>query len=105
MDAEVRRLVWERCGGYCEVCGLGLSEDSFDFHHRKLKSRGGKDSAPNGLACHHFCHLVTVHNHPRISAEKGWMVSKYDDELAVPISLGGSQFLLTADGKYQEIAP
>ena len=44
--APLREKVLTRCGGYCELCGFGLN-DTFALHHRKLRSRGGKDTLDN----------------------------------------------------------
>jgi hypothetical protein len=49
---HLRELVLARCKAYCEKCGLGLTED-FALHHRKLRSRGGKDTVDNLIALHH----------------------------------------------------
>ena len=41
MNKEIVETVLLRANGYCEVCGLVLTD--YALHHRKLKSRGGKD--------------------------------------------------------------
>ena len=43
MDKKIAETVLARAKGYCEACGL--PGDDFALHHRKLKSRGGKDEA------------------------------------------------------------
>jgi len=102
LDKKVRYIVGTRAEGKCEFCGLPLDEENWDFHHRKLKSRGGKDTPENGIACHHFCHLVKIHNHPKISRENGFMVVAQDNPLEVPIFLYGAiKTFLTADGNYR----
>ena len=46
---RVRRLIVARSGGVCEGCGHA---DATEMHHRKYKSRGGKDTPSNAL---HLC--------------------------------------------------
>ena len=105
MDKEVRELVWQRSKGYCETCGIPLDPENWDFHHRKLRKHGGEDSPENGLALHHHCHLVKVHNHPKISYSMGWMVPSFDDPAKAPLHLFGKIIvMLTADGKYEKTA-
>jgi len=55
VDKKVVAIVEERAGGYCEVCGLP-AQPSMALHHRKLRSRGGKDTASNLIRVHHGCH-------------------------------------------------
>ena len=95
MDKLVRNLVWERCQGLCEFCGLPLQEDSFDFHHRQLVTK--IDLPSNGIAVHSFCHIQTpysIHQNPQTARERGFIIAgwvKVKDFSAVPLSLyGGS---------------
>ena len=104
MDKVVRNLVWERSKGLCEYCGLPLDEEAWDFHHRKLRSHGGKDSAENGVALHHFCHLVKIHNHPKTSYANGFMVKSTGNPREEKLALYGSIWVyLEAQGTYREV--
>jgi hypothetical protein len=100
---ELRERVLMRCGGYCEKCGGGL-EESFALHHRKLKSRGGKDTIDNLLALHHQCHNLgtnSVHLNVKIAEENGWIISAYKNPSECPVTLGDKSIVtLSEEGTY-----
>lgn len=97
-------LVIARAAGYCEVCGLPGSE-SMALHHRKLKSRGGKDTAANLIWIHHACHNLgtdSIHLNPAKAEQKGYMVGSWADPEETPIALPDGNFaLLFDDGNYK----
>jgi hypothetical protein len=99
-------LVIQRAGGYCETCGRPAAE-SMALHHRKLKSRGGKDSASNLIYVHHECHNLgteSIHLRPAYAADKGWMVSSWADPENTPMHLpDGRIVLLQNDGKITDL--
>lgn len=100
----LRALVWARARGYCEKCG-GSLPSSWALHHRKLRSRGGKDSVENFLALHHGCHNLatdSVHNNPADSMKKGYMVSTWAEPSECPVTLpSGDIVILTTEGTYK----
>lgn len=100
---EARAIVYFRCKGFCEKCGGQLPE-SWALHHRKLKSRGGKDSVSNFVALHHGCHNLdtdSVHFNPADSLQKGLMVSSWEDPEKCSLTLpDGSIVTLTEEGLY-----
>jgi hypothetical protein len=102
----LRETLWLRCNGYCERCGLRL-DNSWAMHHRKLKSRGGKDEITNVLALHHHCHNLgthSVHLAPDLATKQGYLVASWDDSKEVVVTLGdGSKVLLTDDGTYKHL--
>lgn len=102
--SDLRDLVYSRCKGYCEKCGLRLSE-SWALHHRKLRSRGGKDEVSNLVALHHGCHNFdtdSVHFNPAHSRDKGLMVSSWQEPSECPLTLpSGDIVILTQEGTYQ----
>lgn len=106
MDQRLRDLAYARSGGYCESCGTPVDPNNWAFHHRKLKSRGGKDTIENALVLHHHCHNVSfgsVHQNPTDATRRGLMVSSWDDPATTPVTLdGGRVVLLLADGTYLE---
>jgi hypothetical protein len=51
MDKKVVKIVQDRAGNYCEVCGSSALP-SMALHHRKLKSRGGQDTPSNLIQIH-----------------------------------------------------
>lgn len=95
-------LVTQRAGGYCEKCGRPAS-DSMALHHRKLRSRGGKDSVCNLIYVHHGCHNLdtdSIHARPSFATDKGWMVASWDDPAEAPMQMPDGQFvILLENGK------
>ena len=101
-DPALRRLVRARAGGQCECCGDALSL-TFQAHHRKLRSRGGQDSAANLLALCGLCHR-RIHNRVAWATEHGFIVSAYDDPATAPVAVRCESWrLLTPDGTYAPV--
>ena len=80
----VRPVIYERAGGVCEVCRVGIWFTTFEAHHRKLRTRGGDDSPENLLALCSRCHKW-VHDNPAEATALGYMVSSWDDPKDIPI--------------------
>jgi len=101
IDKKIVALVEQRAGDYCEVCGLPAQE-GMALHHRKLKSRGGKDTVANLLKVHHGCHNLdtnSVHSNPSWAEDRGYMVPSWKDAEEHPIHKpDGSIVLLQNDG-------
>ena len=101
MDKKIVKIVEERAAGYCESCGSGASE-SMALHHRKLKSRGGKDTPANLIRVHHGCHNLntdSIHLNPEKAEDKGWMCPSWKDPEEQPMLYHNSYFaLLNNDG-------
>ena len=100
----MRALVYARSTGYCEKCGSQLGEN-WALHHRKLKSRGGKDEVANFIALHHGCHNLyteSVHLNPADAERKGYMVPSWQDPTECPLTLpDGSIVILEPQGTYR----
>ena len=65
MDKIIAETVLARANGYCERCGKPSSD--LALHHRKLKSRGGKDEVSNLVGVCHPCHNLgtdSIHLNP-----------------------------------------
>lgn len=105
ISKALRSLLEERCRGYCEKCGLVLDLESADFHHRQLKSQGGKDTAENGILVHHRCHIQhkdSIHDNPKKSVEMGWMVRSWDNPATARLILpNGNAVTLSPEGTYE----
>ena len=103
----LRELVFARCGGYCERCGIPLNPDDWALHHRKLKSRGGQDTPENTVALHHHCHNLgtqSVHLNPAEATRRGLMVPSWENPTEIPITLDDdSQVFLMPDGTYKTL--
>lgn len=85
-EQDARRLVRERSGGICEVCGC---QRATNFQHRRAKSHAGPWTASNGLdvcgmgntsGCHGY-----IHQHPTEACVEGWTVKSWDDETVIPV--------------------
>lgn len=102
INKQLVELVKKRAGGYCEICGR-VAQESMALHHRKLKSRGGKDEAANLLYLHHECHNLGtqgVHNQVAYATSKGWIVNSWADPLTTPVVFpGGVVVMLLNNGE------
>lgn len=100
----VRPIIWRRCAGLCEYCGVALGDfECFEAHHRKLRSRGGGDGPENIVATHPPCH-DRIHARPESSQENGFMVSSWDDPASIPLLYMGRLALLGSDGSIVDLA-
>jgi hypothetical protein len=101
VDKKVVKIVEERAGGYCEVCGHPALP-SMALHHRKLRSRGGQDTPSNLIRIHHGCHNLrsdSIHHNPEGASQKGWMVGSWQEPHLTPFTRAdGSIVLLLNDG-------
>lgn len=104
---KLREQLWQRCNGYCEVCGFPLEKENYALHHRKLRSRGGKDEIANVMALHHKCHNLgtnSVHLNPKWATENGFMVSAYDTPDLIWVSTpNGGKIYLSNDGTVKPV--
>jgi hypothetical protein len=97
-EKEARRLVRERSGGICEVCGAARATN---YQHRQNRSQAGAWSASNGLD---VCGSGTtgdhgyIHAHPAESYARGWSVRSWDDPASVPVQTAQGWVLLDDEG-------
>lgn len=121
--ATQRRIVADRAGYRCEVCGRVLAlapaerpdwVQAHSFHHRQPRGMGGS-RAPGRHAAHQLllvCGSGTTGCHGLIESQRalayshGWLVKHPIDPATVPVTVYGqfAPVLLTADGEYQEAA-
>lgn len=101
MDKKVVEIVHDRAGGYCEKCGLPALPD-MALHHRKLRSRGGKDTPANLILVHHGCHNLktdSIHLNPAHAEQKGWICPSWKEPTEHPfVKCDGTIVLLQDDG-------
>lgn len=106
--AKIREQLWERSGGFCEVSGRPLDQESFDAHHRRLKGMGGTyrpltDSLCNLLALDPEVHNGapwSVHQNPRWSRPRGYLLSAHVDDdamAATPVLYRGREWVVLLD--------
>jgi len=102
-EQTARRLVRERSGGICEVCG---EQRATNFQHRKNRSQGGRWSAANGLdvcgsgttGCH-----GDIHSSPTKAYAAGWSVQSWADEAKVPVRTHYGLVSLDSKGGYEAV--
>jgi hypothetical protein len=95
---EVIDAVNARANGDCEACGKPLDSEGYDYHHRKLRSQGGKDEAVNLMLVHaglrgrcHNLHQNSIHQNPNRSKDLGHIVPRWLDPAEVPVYLIGHE--------------
>jgi 5-methylcytosine-specific restriction endonuclease McrA len=105
MNQDLRAAVFNR-DRYCLKCGRPL-QDPVAVHHRKLRKHGGTDCLSNLIALCSPCHNIapnSVHQNPRDSYERGYLVKSWDDPTTAPVTLpNGRRVLLTTDGQYAHL--
>lgn len=107
--AALRQQIWDRSGGYCEMCAAKLNPDWWEFSHRLFVGQGGPDDIRNGCALHPLsCHREgpqSVHKAPVQAWRDGFIVRSGEDFRARPVLIGGARWaVLTADGGYNWVA-
>jgi hypothetical protein len=97
-EKTARRLVRERSGDVCEVCGASRATN---FQHRVNRSQGGQWSASNGL---HVCGSGTtgchgrIHHSPEEAYALGWSVKGAFDPAETPVRTCYGWVLLDDEG-------
>jgi hypothetical protein len=103
--AELRPLLFQRCGGRCERCNRVIDFDTFDAHHRKFRSRQGLDRIENLAALCGDCHRW-AHSSPSESLPAGFAVLRTEDPALIPMRVPfGLPVYLTTEGTYTRKTP
>lgn len=68
-----KTLVRTRARGLCEIVHVGCTGRIDHVHHRRRRSQGGSDAPDNLLGLCNTGHSF-VHDHPKLSFEKGWLL-------------------------------
>lgn len=101
MPEAVYQAVMERSGGVCEAMIFPVCTGQVGhWHHRLMRSQGGKHEVHNGLALCSACH-AWIHAHPEQSYKLGWLVKMSYEPLDVPVSRRGRVVHLDAEGGYE----
>ncbi len=84
VDSTILDALARRSGGFCELAAHDQSaHQGHDPHHRKLRSKGGKDELVNLIwVCR--AHHDAIHLSPALAYEKGWLVPGWADPAEVP---------------------
>lgn len=108
MDSRLRKALYERSQGYCDVCGLPLLAGDMAAHHRRMRSQGGEDRIHNLLALHHRCHnlaTTSVHLNVKDARKYGWIVPSGLSPEATPVLLHRRKaVVLDADGGIRPVS-
>lgn len=108
---EVVDGVLERENYSCIVCGMGLGPEGrgvgWSIHHRLRRSQGVDHTIQNViLACGSGttgCH-GRIHAEPAAARAGGWMLSGWQEPLAVPVLIAGQRWVyLTSIGTYHDV--
>lgn len=100
----VRKVVWERCGGRCELTGERLDPATWQAHHRKFRSRGGQHSVTNAVALTPTAHRGVHQRGQRVAQDRGFVVASTADPGEVPVRLfDGRLVRLTTSGGYMSV--
>lgn len=105
---KLRELLWARSGGYCEISGRPLDQETFDAHHRRLKGMGGTyrpltDSLCNLLALDPEVHNGapwSVHQNSKWSRPRGYLLSAHVEDAAMaitPVLYRGQKWVVLLD--------
>lgn len=105
MPKHVRVAVWQRAGGRCDRCGIGVTFDSMEAHHRVLRKQGGPDTVENLLSLCLGCHNPGVHLHRRVAEEQGHIVRSHRDPAIVPVLRYTGRWYLPAGDVWQPTTP
>lgn len=101
-ESAARRIVTQRSGGVCELCG---NSQATDYQHRKNRSQGGAWCPSGALHCCSRCHHERIHAQPQEAIRNGWTVPSHADPAGTPVWLtiwaGTGWYYLADDGTYQ----
>jgi len=99
-EALARRLVADRAGGRCELCGKA---GHLDWSHRRARKHGGPWAPSNGMHLCRRCHSWAEHE-PVLADAGGWRIVHRDPVPGeIPVWLGAGVipcgwYLLGDDG-------
>lgn len=57
-NAKLKRILRERYGGKCSLCGRYLKKEKQTLHHRQPKSCNGKDTLSNSCIICEQCSII-----------------------------------------------
>lgn len=107
-EQRVVDIVRGRAMDACERCGLAVSMDGCQVHHRQPRGAGGSrnpeiNSPANLLLLCSECH-TWVESNRTTSYEQGWLVHRGHNPEKCPVWLAGRGFsFLTIHGDVEEI--
>lgn len=104
-EEAARRLVRERDGHRCTMCGASIVDQPSAIHHRVAKGMGGSaklERASNlvrlcGNGNADGCH-GKAHSNPQWARNHGWIVSRSIDPEEVPVDMHDGWWSLDDNG-------
>lgn len=76
----LRKAVWDRDGGICQLCGKPADPFNFDLAHNKAHVRGGKLTMANTYVAHPSCNR-SIGTHTRKSALRAAGIETQEDRI------------------------
>lgn len=99
MPPAVYETVMHRAGGMCEArISPQCTRRPEHWHHRQLRSGGGRHEVVNGIGICHECH-GWIHANVALSRELGFIVSRYHDPAETPVTWRGKKWVLDEFGQ------
>lgn len=106
-----RRLVRERDGDRCTMCGINLTGQRASVHHRTPKGMGGSALLESPANLVTLCGSGTTgchskaHANPEWSRNHGWIVSRSFDPAEIPVDMWDGWHYLSDDGSRTPCTP
>lgn len=110
VSTSVRRALYDRADGRCEICTRTLT-DAWHAHHRRPRAIGGSrlpdtNTLVNLLALCPTCHLERVEADRDWALTCGYLVRQGHDPARVAVQIHRAFWVfLTPEGTYRETAP
>lgn len=108
LPADLKVVLVERSGGYCEIRLSGCTVRATDVSHRISRKAGGRplgdlDRLSNVLHACRPCH-TWCHSRPTEAKDLGLMLNEGRDPTAEPVAYrGGAWTYLADDGEVREV--
>lgn len=106
-----RRLVRERDGSRCAMCGQWLFEWR-SIHHRQPKGMGGSAKLENASNLVQLCGIGNAdgchgkaHSNPQWARNHGWIVSRSFNPAEIPVDMWDGWHYLSDDGSRTPCTP
>lgn len=107
VEEAARRLVRQRDGHWCQMCGQSIVDRPSSIHHRLNRGNGGSAKLERASILIRLCGdgVFQCHGwigqHPKLAGETGWLLPRNNpdiDPTQEPILLFDGWHLLSDDG-------
>ena len=99
-----RRIVRERDGHRCQMCGASIVDQPSSIHHRRRRGMGGSALLERASNLVRLCGTGTTGCHGFVESQRtlatvrGWLLGFLDDPEAAPLQCYDGWFLLDDQG-------